>query len=109
MQWAIFAAVIAGVVIGTALYVVDRRAERELRRQELAVEHKKADTAALNAQTAAQRAENIRYRLATERSEMELNFSRESRLKSATLDEEHRRMDANRKAADLAAAGVDSI
>lgn len=109
MQWAIFAATITGVIIGTALYVMDRRAERELRRQELAVEKQKADTAAKNATTAAQRAENTRYELATRRALMELDYSREPRLQSATLNEEHRRMQTERRNTELATTGVDKI
>ena len=108
MQWAIFAVVIAGVVIGTVLYVVDRRAERELRRQELAIEKQKADTAAENAATAAQRAENARYRLATERAKMELDYSHTDRT-SPTLDDEHGQMQATRRDSELAAAGIDNI
>ena len=105
MQWAIFGVFIAAAIVGTVLNVVDRRAERELRRQELAIEKQKSDTAAKNAATAAQRAENTRYRLATERSKMELDYSRDSRLKSETLEEEHRLMHADRT---LIAAGVEN-
>lgn len=90
--------IVIGAVAGTVIHVVERRADRALRREELVVENKKAEAAL-------RRAENDSYKLVTERSRMELDFSRQPDLTSTTLDAAHRR-DAK---TELAAEGTARI